>query len=184
MRKSTKLFLVGMLMATTLTFSYAQNQPKQQDPPPTMCNHDMKVGQPGGCLNAYFGIMDLTPDQKTKIDDLKLQHMKVVTPLKDQLKEKQAKINTLLDADNSDPIAINTAIDEFTNITNQLIKKKAEFQISIRNILTDKQKIVFDSKSDLFDNGCCMDSGMKDGKCPKGQNHGQMPEEHNCPHHK
>jgi Spy/CpxP family protein refolding chaperone len=185
--KISKFFLVVTLIAATFTFTSAQNQPKQPDqPPPPKCNHDMKPGQPNSCPKAYFGIPDLTPDQMTKIDDLKLQHMKEVTPLKDQLKEKQARINTLLDAEKSDMGAVNAAIDEFTNITNQLIKKKAEFRLAVRNILTDKQKIIYDSKSDLFaDNGCCMDGMGKKGneKCGPGPGPGAGPD-HKCPDHK
>lgn len=186
--KFSKLFLVVALIAATVTFANAQNQPKQQDQqPPAKCNHDMKPGQPNSCPKAYFGIPDLTPDQIAKIDDLKLQHTKDVTPLKDLLKEKQARINTLLDAEKSDMGAVNAAIDEFTSITNQLIKKKAEFRLAVRNLLTDKQKIVYDSKSDLFaDNGCCMDGLGKNGsdKCTPGQGAGQGPAGHNCPQHK
>lgn len=188
--KISKLFLVVTLIAATFSFTYGQNQPKQQDAqPPAKCNHDMKPGQPNSCPKAYFGIPDLTPDQISKIDDLKLQHTKDVTPLKDQLTEKQARINTLLDAEKSDVGAVNAAIDEFTSITNQLIKKKAEFRLAVRNLLTDKQKIVYDSKSDLFaDNGCCMEGGMKDGmkggKCSPASDQGQGPAGHNCPQHK
>ena len=180
----SKLLLVGTFIVAAFSFTYAQNQPKQQDAQTApKCSHDM-MGQSGNCCKAYFGINDLTPDQKTKIDDLKLQHLKDVTPLKDQLKEKQAKINTLLDGDKSDLVAVNAAIDEFTGITNQLIKKKADFRLAVRNILTDKQKIVYDSKSDLFaDMDCCKEGMMKDGKCGGG-NQGQNPGPHNCPQHK
>jgi Spy/CpxP family protein refolding chaperone len=183
--KISKLLLVVALIVASFTFTFAQNQPKPQNPQQPGA-HDMKPGQPNSCPKAYFGIPDLTPDQMTKIDDLKLQHIKEVTPLKDQLKEKQARINTLLDAEKSDMGAVNTAIDEFTNITNQLIKKKAEFRLSVRNILTDKQKIIYDSKSDLFaDKGCCMDGSGKKGneKCGPGPGPGAGPD-HKCPDHK
>jgi len=183
--KIIKLFIVVALITATATITTAQNQTKaqnQQEPP--KCNHEMKPGQPNSCPKADFGIPDLTPEQTTKLDDLKLQHIKEVTPLKDQMKEKQARINTLLDAEKSDMVAINSAIDEFTGISNQLLKKKAEFKIAIRNLLTDKQKIVYDSKSDLFDDdGCCAEGAGKNGmeKCgPGGPKHA----EHEGPQHK
>lgn len=184
--KISKLLLSISLIVAAYSFTNAQNQPKQQTQQPAKCNHDMMMsGQPNSCPKSYFGIPDLIPDQTTKIDDLKLQHIKDVTPLKDQLKEKQARINTLLDADKSDMVSINAAIDEFSGITNQLIKKKAEFRLSIRNILTDKQKIIYDSKSDLFsENGCCPDGEKKGNKCGSGQMQNQNHGEHNCPQHK
>jgi Spy/CpxP family protein refolding chaperone len=179
----SKLFLAVVLIATTVTFTNAQNQSKQDAPPPQKCNHDMKPGE-GCCAKGYFGIQDLSVDQKTKIDDLKLQHMKDVTPLKDQLKEKQARINTLMDAEKTDMAAVNAAIDDLTVTTNQLIKKKAEFKLAIRNVLTDKQKIVYDAKSELFNDGCCMEGGKKDAKCGPGNGPGPGPMDHKCPDHK
>ena len=182
----SKLFLLVAIVAATVTFTNAQNQPKQDATPPAKCNHDMKQGQGACCPKTSCDIPDLTADQKTKMEDLTLQHIKAVTPLKNQLKEKQAKINSLLDVEKPDMVAINAAIDEMTVVTNQLIKKKAEHKLAIRNLLTDKQKIVFDAKSDLFDGmGCCMGGGPGKGgndKCEKGQGYHQ--DEQNCPHHK
>jgi Spy/CpxP family protein refolding chaperone len=185
--KISKLFLVVSVILATLTFANAQNQPKPQNgQEPPKCNHDMKPGQPGSCPKAFFGIQDLSPEQKTKIDDLKLLHMKEVTPLRNQLNEKQARINTLMAAENADMGAINSSIDDFNAITNQLLKKKAEFKLAIRNVLTDKQKIIYNSKFDLFDDeGCCAEGFGKKGpdKCGPG-GPGPKPEDHNIPEHK
>jgi Spy/CpxP family protein refolding chaperone len=181
--KFSKLFFVVALIAATYTFSYAQNQPKQEPAPQAKCS----PGQPGCCPKGFMDIPDLTADQKTKLEDLKLKHLKEVTPLKNQLTEKKAKINTLLDAEKTDMAALNAAIDEMTAVTNQLIKKKAEHKLAVRNILTDKQKIMFDAKSDLFDKGCCPGDGHGKGnkeKCGDGDGHGYHHGGHDCPQHK
>jgi Spy/CpxP family protein refolding chaperone len=188
-RSFLKITLVASIIFATI--SYASAQKPQNNPEPPKGSHEMKPGQP--CEKGSMCLPDLSPEQQTKLEDLKMQHIKDVTPLKNQLKEKQARINTLMDAEKPDMAAINAAIDDFTAITNQLVKKKAEMQLAVRNILTDKQKIMFDAKSDLFKgDGPCMEGKEGRGKCCKGkgpghgpgsgngpQNHGE-----NCPDHR
>lgn len=78
----SKRYLIIALIITSFSFANAQNQSAKFD-------HCMNSEQSNICQKGYFGISDLTPDQITKIDDLKLQHIKDVTLLKDQLKEKR-----------------------------------------------------------------------------------------------
>jgi Spy/CpxP family protein refolding chaperone len=144
-----------------------------------------------GCKPGFYNLPGITPEQTKKMDDLRIAHMKDVTPLKKQIDEKKARINTLMVADKADMAAINLVIDEMGNIKAQMLKKKAQFHQDIRAILTNDQKVLFDAKSDIFEEGCC-GGGMQQGEkgCMHGMGQGPNPnmpnapmKPENCPQH-
>lgn len=96
----------------------------------------------------WHDIPDLTQDQIKKIEDLRIAHLKEVNQIKNQLTEKRAHLNTLQSSDKVDNTAINKTIDDITSLQNELMKKKAAHRQSIRNLLTEKQKVIFDAKHD------------------------------------
>jgi Spy/CpxP family protein refolding chaperone len=91
------------------------------------------------------GIPNLTDEQKAKIKDLHLATYKETKPLRNQLGELKAKQRTLTTADKPDMNAINANIDEITKVANQLMKSRAAFRQKVRALLTDEQKMWFDS---------------------------------------
>lgn len=99
---------------------------------------------------------DLSDEQIAKIKTLRLEMMKQVTPLKAQLKEKMAHLNTLSIAEKPDMKAINTTIDEIGALKVQMMKIHAKFRQDMRALLTADQRIIFDSKA-----GKRMGHGMK-----------------------
>jgi len=93
-----------------------------------------------------MGLPNITDDQKAKIEKLRTAHMKEANGIHNQLNEKRAKLNTLSDVDNTDMVAINKTIDEIGALQTDLMKKKTAHQMEVRKLLTDEQKVVFDSK--------------------------------------
>jgi len=113
----------------------------------------------------FMNIPDLTDAQQTKLKEMRTAHMKEMMPLKNELKEKQAHLQTLQTADKPDMNAINKEIDEIGVIKTNMAKKHAAFRQEVRKILTDDQRVFFD-----------MHAGQKHKKmmnkkpgCPKGQ---------------
>lgn len=92
------------------------------------------------------GIPDLTEAQKAQMNTLKLAHMKEMQQLKNKMGELKAKQQTLTTADAPDMIAINGNIDEITKTQNAMMKKQVAHHLEVRKLLTDEQKIWFDSK--------------------------------------
>ncbi len=90
--------------------------------------------------------LELTADQQTKIEALHLSLQKELLPIKNQLKEKKAHLNTLMTAEKADMTAINTTIDEIGAFKVQIMKKEAAHKQEIRKLLTDEQRIKFDLK--------------------------------------
>jgi len=93
-----------------------------------------------------FNIPDLTVDQKQKIETLHIQLMKDQLSIQNQINEKQAHLQTLSTVDKSDINAINKTIDEIYLLKAAKAKKGAAFTQDVRNILSDKQRITFDTR--------------------------------------
>lgn len=118
----------------------------------------------GYCMNS---IPDLTEDQKTKITDLRVAHMKEMQNFKNQMREKRAHLITLQTADNVDMKAVNSTIDEITTLKNKQMKSNAVHRQKVRNLLTDNQKVYFDAHAGKKG----MDKGMGQGR--KGAGYGK-----------
>ncbi|HEV8512308.1 MAG TPA: periplasmic heavy metal sensor [Cyclobacteriaceae bacterium] len=98
-------------------------------------------------MGSMYGIPNLTEDQKKKLAELKTPHAKEVLPLKNQLAEKKAHLKTLQTAEKADLNAINSTIDEMSQLQSQIMKKNAAHKQAIRKILTDEQRIAFDTRA-------------------------------------
>ena len=92
----------------------------------------------------FMNIPDLTDAQQTKLKEMRTAHMKEMMPMKNELKEKQAHLQTLQTADKPDMNAINKEIDEIGVIKTSMAKKHAAFRQEVRKILTDDQRVYFD----------------------------------------
>ncbi len=90
-------------------------------------------------------IPDLSEEQEAKLADIHLNMMKEALPVKNLIKEKEARLNTLKTAEKADLAAINKSIDEISKLKADLAKKHAAKEQEIRKLLTDKQRIFFDT---------------------------------------
>jgi Spy/CpxP family protein refolding chaperone len=104
-----------------------------------------------------------TPEQEAKMKEIHMASYKEIKVLKNQLAELKAKEHTLTTADKSDLNAINSNIDEMTKVQNKMMKIKAYDLQQIRNLLTDEQKMWFDSKEMKMRHEMKMHQGMKNG---------------------
>ena len=90
-------------------------------------------------------IPDLTEEQQTKIEAIRLKHMKEMNTFRNQKNELQAKKHTLMTSDNANSNEINSVIDQMTNLQNKMLKTSAKHRQDVRSLLTDEQKVYFDS---------------------------------------
>ena len=93
------------------------------------------------------GIPDLTDEQKDKIKGLHIDHLKSLLPLENQLDEKRARLKSLTTVDNVNLEKIDGVIDDITSINNKIMKSRVRHGQDIRNILTEEQRIIFDSRA-------------------------------------
>ena len=105
-----------------------------------------KTVQNGCKRNGFMGqIPDLTEEQKAKISEIRVMHIKVSNDLRNKLKEKRAHLKILTSADNPNQKDIDATIDEITTLQNELMKNNIAMRMEIRNQLTEVQRIYFDT---------------------------------------
>ena len=102
----------------------------------------MGYNQSGTCQM----IPDLTEDQQTKINALRVSHLKVMNNYRNQMDELRARKHTLMASDNADMKAINAVIDQMSDLQNKMMKEGAKHQQDVRSLLTEEQKVYFDSR--------------------------------------
>lgn len=89
---------------------------------------------------------NVTPEQQTKINELRTKHLNEVTPIKNQMNEKRARLQTLQSSSKVDLNEINKTIDEIAQLKASLMKKNAAHRAEIASLLTDEQKAIFNSR--------------------------------------
>ena len=138
--KTRKLnVLIVMMAAVLMSFSYQVNAQ----------GHGRGQGQGWNQQNNQTwncNIPNLTEDQQKKIEKMRTANMKEMMQFRNVMAEKGAHLNTLRIADKVDMTAINKAIDEMGTIRIKMMKKREAHRQSIRQILTDDQKVYFDSR--------------------------------------
>ncbi|MCD4794580.1 MAG: Spy/CpxP family protein refolding chaperone [Bacteroidales bacterium] len=95
----------------------------------------------------FMNIPDLTEDQKDQIKEMRIMHMKEVMPLKNELNEKEAHLQTISTGENVDLNKVYTVIDEIAEIRVNTAKKRAAFRQEVRKVLTEDQRVFFDMHS-------------------------------------
>jgi len=95
--------------------------------------------------NRECSIPDLTDAQKSKIEVLRTKQLKEATTHKTLMAEKRANLNTLRIADKPDMKKINSTIDEMGALRTKHLKSREAHRQAVRALLTDKQKVYFDS---------------------------------------
>ncbi len=119
------------------------------------------------CSGIENKIPDLTDKQKADIERIHLDGKKEMLPITNSLKVKRAELQTLRSSEKIDQKAIDAKVKEIGDLRTQMMTLRENRIQKIRNLLTDDQKIVFDSNKSKGYNG------------HKG--HGQKA---NCEHHK
>ncbi|MBN2682193.1 MAG: Spy/CpxP family protein refolding chaperone [Bacteroidales bacterium] len=143
MKKNLVYLTMVMLMVFTQT-SFAQEAQKDAD-----CKGHGKLAG-----------LDLTDDQQKQVDALKTTHLKENLQIKNQIKEKEAQLNTLESADKADMTKINKTIDEISALKAELHKKNAAHKQEIRKILNDEQRVKFDAHQGRMEGQMHQKQGM------------------------
>jgi Spy/CpxP family protein refolding chaperone len=91
-----------------------------------------------------------TEEQKEKMKELRLETAKKVKPLKNELRELQARQQTLTTADKADLNAINKNIDKMAGLKADIQKIMAKQHQEIRSMLSEEQLIKFDAMKGRF----------------------------------
>ncbi len=96
--------------------------------------------------NERMPIPDLTEEQKSAIKALRTEAKKQRLPLKNQLNEKRARLRTIATSSNVNMNELNKVADEIGSLRNQLMKQQLATHQKVRDLLTEEQRIHFDSR--------------------------------------
>ena len=109
-----------------------------------------KNGYRQGTANEHgFGVargLNLTEDQQAQMKSLHLKLQQEMLPIRNKLGENRARYRTLSTAANADMKAINKLIDANSQLDASMVKLQAANQQAVRKLLTEEQRIIFDSR--------------------------------------
>ncbi len=142
--KILTIMLVSMMFLSANTFA----QPGKGD---------CKGHKGKGIENA---IPDLTDQQKSDIQKIRIKYDKKVLPITNELRESRAHLKTLQTAENPDKAAIDKQIEKIGKLRTDMIKLREEQRQEVRALLTDDQKVVFDTKMARHGKGGMHHKGM------------------------
>ncbi len=135
------IFAVLMLMGMA---SNAQQGRHNGDRP--MCGgygrgFERHTGQP-----FIYDQLYLTDEQKGKLDEIKLSSGKKMTQRQNKINELAAQLNTAITQDQANNNNVNNLIEEIGKLRTEDRKDQMADHLEIRELLTDKQKVIFDQR--------------------------------------
>jgi Spy/CpxP family protein refolding chaperone len=90
--------------------------------------------------------LDLTEDQQGKIDEIKLDTSKKLTQSQNKINELEAQLNTTITQDKVDKNKVSALIEEIGKLRTEIRKERMNDHLEIRELLTEKQKVIFDQR--------------------------------------
>ncbi len=140
--RKLSLLLIAAVVVSTATMAQPRNfKTKGQKMNPEKREMMMKRHMQQNGEHQNF----LTEKQQGAMKNLRLETAIKIKPLKNELRELMAHQKTLTTADNADLKAINKNIDKIAGAKAEIAKIMAAQQQQVRALLTDEQRLKFDS---------------------------------------
>ena len=112
-------------------------------------------------------MLNLTDEQKDQIKQMRLNMMKEMLPLRNQMAVLKAEYRMLITAEKPSKKEINANIDKQTALMNKMKKARADHMLKMRNILTEEQWLMIQSHKGMKGRG-----GMRGGPGMKARGTG------------
>ena len=126
-----KLYSLGMAMLMLLMISsFIHGQSGNRDNP--------------GPMNRMGRMLDLSDQQRSQVEDLRLSFEKEKLPLQSKIHELRNDLKLELTKDSFDEKKVNQLLGQIESVRTELHKKRINHMRSVRNILNDDQKRKFD----------------------------------------
>ena len=120
--------------------------PPPPPPPPPSPAPDMQ-GIPSP---PQLDLPDLTSEQQEKIQQAGLERMKMMTPLHNQVREKKARLQTILTTTPFDGKAADQVAEELGKVETAILKEMIRHDQELRKLLTPQQQVLFDARPKPF----------------------------------
>ncbi len=153
--------MIVMLMLSTEVFSQRGRVSRPAGPPPSGPYSAIQPGQPGqvrqmhymgqraqrGQMQNCLNIEGLTTEQKEAIRKLHVARMENSIQHRSQMDVLQARKRNAMIAKDTDMNEVNKLIDEMGALRTAWMKEAVSHREEVRNLLTDEQRVLFDSRS-------------------------------------
>jgi Spy/CpxP family protein refolding chaperone len=93
--------------------------------------------------------LNLTDEQRDKVEEIHLNGQKGMLPLRNNIQEKNAQLRTLRTSADYDEAAVNALIEEIGELRTAMMAMRTGHQQQIREILTEEQRIKFDTMQQM-----------------------------------
>ena len=125
-----RYILFALIFAVLLNLQLLYAQPRDKDGPP-------RGDRMGKMLN-------LSDEQKSKIEDLRLNFEKEKLPLQSKMHELKNNLKLEMTKDNFDEKKVDQILGQMASLRTEMQKKRINHMRSVRNLLTAEQKKKFD----------------------------------------
>jgi len=156
MQKSILTFSLILLLAGGMVWAQMPAPDKPMSPPGMGCGK-FKGEPPGRCgmmpddddnffrpnMRCLAGL-DLSAEQKNKIDKLFLEHHRTMTEMHTEMAGVKGKIALLITSDKFSQSDLNELSRKVSKFAEQMVLKRVEHARQIREVLTPEQRVIFD----------------------------------------
>lgn len=125
--------------------SSAQQRTKKADRPHIDRQEHMKKMRAGQQHSRQMMRLNLTEEQTEQFKAIRLAGQKEMLPLRNLLREKNARLKTLTTSESYDKAAVDQLIDEISEIRGDMLSLRISHKQQFRELLTDEQRITFDT---------------------------------------
>lgn len=165
MRNFLTIVMISLMFISVNTFAQngngngnGQGNGKSSD-----CGHSKGHGSANG-KGIESKIPDLTEKQKTDIDKIFIDAKKEMLPITNELGVKRAELQTLRTAEKPNQKEIDAKVGEIGKLRTDMMSLRERRVQSIRTLLTDDQRVVFDSHNKGHKHSSKSDCGSKKSK--------------------
>jgi Spy/CpxP family protein refolding chaperone len=144
-KRRFRINAVVLLTALMFIGTLSQAQYRKHDRRGRGDNQNQGHGRQLGYQN-WNDQLELTDEQKGKIEEIKLAASKTSIQRSNKINELEAQLTTLLTGDKIDKAKVNKLIDEIGTLKTDARKERVDVHMKIRDLLTEKQKIIFDQQ--------------------------------------
>lgn len=137
---SIAVAISAVLMAGTLLAQQGPGMGRKMDGGPMMQRGQMQGPHGGGMM----GGLDLTDEQRAKVEDLMTQQQREAIPIHAQLQKLQADLKLEITSDKYDAGKVKGIQSEISKLTSEMMSKRIAHQRAVRDLLTPEQRKQFD----------------------------------------
>lgn len=148
MKTFIKTFLIAALVVgfTANTQAQRNNKFNQQSPRYNqMAQYDDFGPFRGVPQQRMIALLDLSEQQQEQVQQHWVEGQQEMLPLRNELREKQARLQTLTSSGNYDESSVKALINEIGELHTNMMLLREDHRQEMRSFLTDEQKLIFDA---------------------------------------